>query len=205
MAWVRSKLRSRAMRSSVGGCVEKRLAKLTLRPLSGLMMYAVASAGFTSIGVRLAAASIFWRARASGSPSPVRCAPDASAWYSRERDSAIWSSPAAIGASMAIASSPKMLPPSLSPPPKIALNIAIRATNVIINATAAATDPMRMSRLRTCESSWAISPREVLDDLVEPGRLFAADGLGPGGGDGDLVAEPVRAADDGEGQHGADD
>jgi hypothetical protein len=59
MAWVRSKLRSRAMRSSVGGCVEKRLAKFTWRPVRGLMMYAVASAGFTSIGVRLAAASIF--------------------------------------------------------------------------------------------------------------------------------------------------
>src|SRR5919204_3161612 len=49
-ARVRSNSRSLAMRSSVGGWVENSLAKLTWRPVSGLMMYAVASAGFTSIG-----------------------------------------------------------------------------------------------------------------------------------------------------------
>src|SRR5262249_11687833 len=46
---------------------------------------------------------------------------------------------------------------------------------------------------------------EVADDLVEARSLVSGDGLRPGGGDGDLVAEPVRAADEQEAQRGADD
>ena len=57
----------------------------------------------------------------------------ASASYSRDRERAIWSSVAAIGARIASRAAPKMLPPSSSspPPPKIAPHIAMRATNVI--------------------------------------------------------------------------
>src|SRR5215212_10667979 len=66
-------------------------------------------------------ASIFSSARASGSPSCSRCAPIASAWNSRLRDSAICIIPAAIGARMAMASAPNALPPSRSlPPPRAA-------------------------------------------------------------------------------------
>ena len=58
-----------------------------------------------------------------------------------------------------MASSPKMLPSRLRPPPKMAPNMARRATNMIPSATAAATELMRMSWLRTWESSWARTPR----------------------------------------------
>ena len=59
---------------------------------------------------------------------------------------------------MAIA--PNALPPSRSlPPPKIAPHIAMRATNVMPSATAAATELMRMSRFSTCDSSCASTPR----------------------------------------------
>src|SRR5262249_59026728 len=42
------------------------------------------------------------------------------------------------------------------------------------------------------------------DDLVQAWGLLGGDGLRPGGGDSDLVAEPVRAADEQEAQCGAD-
>ncbi len=45
------------------------------------------------------------------------------------------------------------------PPPNIEANIAMRAIMVMPMPTAAATEPMRMSRLRTCMSSWASTPR----------------------------------------------
>ena len=41
----------------------------------------------------------------------------------------------------------------------MAPHMAMRATNVIPMATAAATDPMRMSRLPTWLISWASTPR----------------------------------------------
>jgi hypothetical protein len=50
-----------------------------------------------------------------------------------------------------------------------------------------------------------VAARQVLDDLVQAGGLLAADGLGPGGGDRDLVAEPERASHEHQGQHRADD
>ena len=46
--------RRRRTRSAVGGWVLNRFAKLTLRPVNGFTMYAVACAGFTSIGTCLA-------------------------------------------------------------------------------------------------------------------------------------------------------
>src|SRR5437870_2425933 len=108
-------------------------------------------AGLTSMGIFLAPASIFSRARARGSPVPRRSAPLRSASNSRERDSAICRSMAATGARRAKAIWPKGLlrrsrPP---PPPNMAPHIAMRATNVMAMAMAAATEPMRMSRLPT--------------------------------------------------------
>jgi hypothetical protein len=50
-----------------------------------------------------------------------------------------------------------------------------------------------------------VAPGQVLDDLVEAGGLLTGDGLGPGGGDGDLVAEPERASHEEQRQHRADD
>ena len=89
------------------------------------------------------------RTRASGSPVPRSSAPLRSASYSRERESDICRSAAAIGAKIIIAIAPRALPLRLRPlppiPPKIAPHINIRARNVIPSATAAATDPMRMS------------------------------------------------------------
>ena len=53
------------------------------------------------------------------------------------------------------------LPPSSSspPPPNMAPHIAMRAMKVMPMATAAATEPMRMSRLPTWLISWARTPR----------------------------------------------
>ena len=154
-----------------------------------------------------------------------------------------------------MASTPKMLPSSRSPPPpvNIAPHIAMRATNVMPIASAAATEPMRMSRFFTWLSSWASTPRissrsrtwsrpwvtattawsgprpvakalgwaagerytvgigmpsrcgELPDDRVELGRLLLADRLGAGGLDRELVAEPVRAADEDEADAEPDD
>ncbi len=53
------------------------------------------------------------------------------------------------------------LPPSSSsrPPPNMAPHMAMLATKEMPVATAAATEPIRMSRLRTWDSSWASTPR----------------------------------------------
>jgi hypothetical protein len=94
-------------------------------------------------------------ARASGSLD--RNAPDSSAWYSRDRVTAIWINSAAIGARIQASSITKMFPPpSSSLPPKKNAN---RARNVMLMPIAAATDETRMSRLATWESSWARTPR----------------------------------------------
>ena len=87
-------------------------------------------------------------------------AAEASASYSRLRLIAIWMSAAAMGARITMRIAPNgLLRSSERPPPKIMANWAMLATNVMPMATAAATDPMRMSRLRTWESSWASTPR----------------------------------------------
>src|SRR2546429_9201855 len=85
---------NRWMRAGVGGWVEKRLAKPTrwaARPLNGFMMNRCASLGANVAGggICWAADSSFRRALASASGSWERYAPDSSAWYSRERDTAI--------------------------------------------------------------------------------------------------------------------
>ena len=128
---------------------------------NGLCRNRCETAGFTaSGGVRLDAASILMSAFASGVASPRRWAPDASACASRERETAIWIMTAAIGAKMIESSAPRP-PPSRSfrpPPPKIAPNMATRASIMIPAATVAATAPIRMSWLRTWDSSCARTP-----------------------------------------------
>src|SRR5262249_31108371 len=119
----------RAMRSSMGGCVENSVA----RPpdVSGLTMKRCAVAGVASSCFCRVAISSFASACSSPEAWPHRCAPEASAWYSREREMAIWMSMAAKGARMAMRSAPMALPPpppssSLRrPPPKMAANCAI--------------------------------------------------------------------------------
>ena len=113
-----------------------------------------------SIGMRLAPTSSFSSARASGSPSSMSRAPVRSASNSRLRVSAICRRPAASGARMARASRAMgLLPSSSRLPPKMAAKRAKVAMAVMPMATAAATDPMRMSRLPTWLISWASTPR----------------------------------------------
>ena len=84
-----------------------------------------AVAGFASIGAAREAVSSFSSALARPHVRPARRAPEASAWYSRARDTASWTSKAATGAMTAMNSMPMALPPRSSssevrPPPKIA-------------------------------------------------------------------------------------
>src|SRR5207253_10788519 len=121
--------RSRAIRSSVGGCVEKSRAKLS--PLRGLTMNRCAVAGFAGSGSTREATSIFSRALARPYERPASRAPLASAWNSRARDTANCTSMAAMGARMAkrIRTS-GLLPPSSSSwerPPKMAAHCAMCA------------------------------------------------------------------------------
>ena len=97
-------------------------------------------------------------ALASASGSCDRYAPDSSAWYSRERDTAIWMTAAASGArihAMRNAKGPNALSRSSLPPKKNA-NLAM---NVMAMPMPAAIEPMRMSWFATCDSSWASTPR----------------------------------------------
>ena len=121
-----------------------------------------AVAGDASIGTRWLAVWRRRRARARPTGLPVSSAAPASAAYSRERETASWTSNAAIGATIAIASSPRTPPPSRSrsppKPPKIAPHLAIVARNETAPAIVAAIEPIRMSRWRTWESSCARTP-----------------------------------------------
>ena len=73
---------------------------------------------------------------------------------------AIWMSDAEMGANieMSITASGFGRSSSSRPPPNRAAKYAICAMAEIAVAMAAATEPMRMSRLRTCMSSCAITP-----------------------------------------------
>ncbi|PQM46373.1 hypothetical protein C1Y40_03452 [Mycobacterium talmoniae] len=87
-------------------------------------------------------------ADASASGSPVNSAPDSSAWYSRDRDTASRTTDAAIGPSIETSSNAKGLPPpSRLPPPNMPANMAMLASAVITDASAPATHEIRMSRL----------------------------------------------------------
>ena len=84
-------------------------------------------------------------ARASGSPDSS--APLASAPYSRDRLTAICTTPAATGPSSAISSAASGFGRSSSVPPNSPANMAMLARNPIIEASAPATEEIRMSRL----------------------------------------------------------
>ena len=86
----------------------------------------------------------------------------ASATYSRDREMAIWTSIAPIGATIAKSSAPMVLPgpsSSLELPPNRAENCTALAMPLMTAARPAATVAMVMSRLRMCAISWAMTPR----------------------------------------------
>ena len=72
-------------------------------------------------GTRRLVCSSFCSALASADGSRDRNAPDSSAWNSRERDTAIWIRPAAIGARIHATSATIGFPPSSSPPNQSAI------------------------------------------------------------------------------------
>ena len=161
------------MRSAVDGWVENRRAmsgplRRALASARGLWIQAYACCGATCcIGRCLATTSMFSSARASDSPEPSNSAAPRSASNSRDRLTAICINPAATGARNAMSSAPTALPPSSSsPPPKMAENIAIWARKLMPVAIAAATEPIRMSRWRTCIISWASTPSTSLRGRV---------------------------------------
>src|SRR5690606_20227746 len=86
-------------------------------------------------------------ADASARGSPVSSEPLASAWNSRDRLTAICTMAAAIGPSSEISSRAIGLGRSSSLPPNSPANIAMLARKLTIEASAPATDEMRMSRL----------------------------------------------------------
>ena len=123
----------RAMRS-VGGCVRRGWRSCTLRPLSGLMMYAVACGRVHVhrhlLGVRL---DLLERPGQRLAVADAARRRERSAWYSRERRQRhLDAAPPRSGPGSPWRAAPKMLPPSSSPPPpKIAPHIAMRAMNVM--------------------------------------------------------------------------
>lgn len=74
-------------------------------------------------------------------------APSASAWYSRERLTASWIRVAAIGPRIMMASMPKSPGPLSSSSRPNGINQAKFTRNMITEASAPATDEIRMSRL----------------------------------------------------------
>ena len=154
----------RWMRCSIGGCVLK--SAVIPRPENGFMMNMWAVAGFAFIGTRRTPDSIFRKASASPYGLPTIWAAPRSAANSRDREMAAWISMADTGARMIVAISaigfelPRLSRPPK--PPKIAANWAILATIVIVAATVAATELMRMSRCFTCDSSCAMTPSNLV-------------------------------------------
>src|SRR5581483_5083772 len=146
----------RAMRSSVEGCVEN--SRIRLWPVNGLMMNRCAVAGEASIGIRFDHVSSFCRPLISGYGEPMYLAEAASASYSRDREIAIWISIAAIGARIIISSGPNIPPPRSSSSLRGPNQNAIRASIVMVAASIAATELVRMSRCSTCPSSCATTP-----------------------------------------------
>ena len=110
------------MRSSVLGWVlniRAMPALLDRASASGLWMYIDACAGCTAIGRCSAMASMRRSALASGAPVPSSSAAPRSASNSRDRDTAIWISDAAMGARIAAASIINGLPLRSRRPPNI--------------------------------------------------------------------------------------
>ena len=146
---------SRSMRSWVGGWVAN-MASILSAP-SGLTMNIEAEAGLRSAGrftVRPAALAILANAEASLSGWPEISAPMRSASYSRVREIAICTSPAANGATN-IATSRPIPPPRPSRPPA---NIIMLPSMAMAPASVAVTVMVSVSRWRIWASSWAITP-----------------------------------------------
>ena len=122
------------------------------RELNGLAIIRWAWSASCGLGGNGAASTpplILRSADASASGSPDSSAPDSSAWYSRDRETASRITVAAIGPSSEtrIRARPLGPPPFRFPPPKAPANIAMLANPVITEASAPATHEMRMSRL----------------------------------------------------------
>ena len=137
------------MRSAIGGWVENILES----PWPGrngfaiIMWLAVSRRGSGGSGSCLVPASSLRRALARASGSPVSWAPEASASYSRERLMASWMTEAASGPRIMISSMPRRPGPSSSSERPIGISQAKLTRNMITEASAPATEEMRMSRL----------------------------------------------------------
>lgn len=129
------------------------VANIRERPSPGrngfaiIMWLAVSRRGSGGSGSCLVPASSFRRALARASGSPVSWAPDASASYSRERLIASWITDAAMGPRIMIRSMPRRPGPSSSLERPTGISQAKFTRNMITEASAPATDEMRMSRL----------------------------------------------------------
>ncbi|CAO0826868.1 hypothetical protein SMICM17S_00542 [Streptomyces microflavus] len=111
------------------------------------MWLAVSIRGSGGSGSCFVPASSFRRALARASGSPVSCAPEASASYSRERLTASWMTEAASGPRIMIRSMPRMPGPSSSLERPMGMSQAKLTRNMTTEARAPATEEMRMSRL----------------------------------------------------------
>ena len=156
---------SAAMRASSGGWVSN--APLNSDPspevwFSGLSMNICATAR-GAWRVCCVSTWSFRSASARPSPSPVISAADASARYSRRRETASWIRKPATGARIS-AAMPRIErhdpepPPLCRPPPQNATRSRTSETRAIRPTSTATRVISRTSRLRTCDISWASTP-----------------------------------------------
>jgi hypothetical protein len=139
----------RRIRSWMGGWVEKSFTPRSpgRNGLAIIRCDCEISAGSGASGATWVPCSSLRRAAASASGSPVSRAPDSSAWYSRDRLTAICTMVAATGPRIAISSKNTRFGRSSSSPPKMPAKIAMLARNDTALASAPATHEIRMSRL----------------------------------------------------------
>ncbi len=137
------------MRSCIGGWVEKSRERPSpaRKGLAIIMWLAVSSRGSGGSGSCWVPTSSLRRAEARASGSPVSRAPEASAWYSRERLTASWMREAATGPRIMISSMPRRPGPSSSSDRPTGISQAKLTRNITTEASAPATEEMRMSRL----------------------------------------------------------
>src|SRR5919204_560852 len=165
-----------------------------------------ASAGLTvaGTGTCFADASSFRRALASASGSRDRIAPDSSAWYSRERLTAIWMIAAAVGDVRELVGQDAA---KLTFVEDLQDALCHRDGGVV--GVPPGGERVRLHHVRDVDAGHRhpIRLRELSDDPVELRRLLLRDGLGPRRRDSDLVAEPVHREvedkRDGEGDDGS--
>ena len=181
--------RGAAMRFSSGGCVEKSLPKPVPRNpdawFSGLSMYMCAIARL-AFRISLVSTRSLRSASAIPSASFVISAADASARYSRRRETASWMTTPAIGA---ISSAAKAMivrigfEPRL-PPPKNAIRRRTSESSAITPTSTATSVISLTSRLRMCETSCASTPSSSRSSIswTMPGRHGDVRGLGVASG-----------------------